>query len=284
MVSAAKQRLYFLGAAYGALVLLGYLDFETANVHVGVLAVIPILFISYYVRPLIALVTAFVAGIALGLLDHSTRALPERILDAPPIADALILSLSLCAIVVVANRLREMSVANELLRGSLVKARRDAQHDALTGIVNRAYFTQALDNALRNATAARRVAVLFCDLDGFKAVNDTHGHLVGDNVLRMAAARLVNTVRTADTVARLGGDEFGVLVRLLHESDEAAGMARKIESAFNDPFHAENQRYTIGITVGIGICPDDAGDGESLLRIADERMYRAKEDKRARNH
>jgi diguanylate cyclase (GGDEF)-like protein len=280
MVSAAKRRLYILGAAYGALMLLGFLAFETANIHVGVLAVVPILFISYYVRPPMALATAFVAGAALGLLDHTARALPQRILDAPPIADAVILSLSLCAIVVVANRLREMSVANELLRGSLVKARRAAEHDALTGIVNRTYFTQALDEAVHHATSARRVAVLFCDLDGFKTINDTYGHLIGDNVLRMAAARLVNTVRTVDTVARLGGDEFGVLVRLLHESDEAAGMARKIESAFNDPFHAENHRYAIGITVGIGICPDDAGDAESLLRIADERMYRAKENKR----
>jgi diguanylate cyclase (GGDEF)-like protein len=262
-------------------VLLGYLAFETANIHVGVLAVVPILFISYYVRPSMALATAFVAGIAFGLLDHSTRSLPEPILDAPPIADALILSLSLCAIVVVANRLREMSVANELLRGSLVKARRDAEHDALTGIVNRVFFTHALEDALRRATTARRVAVLFCDLDGFKAINDTYGHLIGDTVLRMAAARLVNTVRTVDTVARLGGDEFGVLVRTVHESDEAAGMARKIESAFNDPFHAENHRYVIGITVGIGICPDDGRDAESLLRIADERMYRAKESKRA---
>ena len=281
MLSAPTRRLYILGGAYGALVLLGYLAFATTHVHVGVLAVVPILFISYYMRPAIALATAFFAGIAFGLLDHSTQILPDRPFDTQPMADALILSLSLCAIVVVANRLREMSVANELLRGSLVKAQRDAQHDALTGIVNRAYFTQALDGALRHATAARRVAVLFCDLDGFKAVNDTHGHLVGDNVLRMAAARLVNTVRAGDTVARLGGDEFGVLVRLLHEGDEAVGMAHKIESAFNDPFHAENQRFTIGITVGIGVCPDDAGDAESLLRIADERMYRAKEHKRA---
>jgi len=279
MVSAPNRRSYILGAAYAALVVLGYLAFATAHVHVGVLSVVPILFISYYVRPAIAFATAFSVGIVFGLLDHSPQVLPDGPFDAPPLADALILSLSLCAIVAVANRLRETSVANELLRGSLVKARRDAEHDALTGIVNRTYFTKALDDALRHASALRRVAVLFCDLDGFKAVNDTHGHFIGDSVLRMAAARLVNTVRTVDIVARLGGDEFGVLVRMLHETDEAAGMARKIESAFNDPFHAEHQRYTIGITVGISVCPDDAGDAESLLRIADARMYRAKQDK-----
>src|SRR6185437_13847906 len=118
MVSALRGRLYILSAAYGALVLLGYMAFATTHVHVGVLAVVPILFISYYVRPAIALATAFLTGIAFGLLDHSTQVLPDRPFDTQPMADALILSLSLCAIVVVANRLRETSVANELLRGA----------------------------------------------------------------------------------------------------------------------------------------------------------------------
>jgi diguanylate cyclase (GGDEF)-like protein len=249
-------------------------------VHVGALAVIPILFIAYYLRPYASLITAFLTGAVLGLFEHLPAA-ADHMLEMPPLFDALMLSIALCTVVVVANRLREASTTNELLRGSLVKARRMAERDPLTGIANRAYFTRMLHDAIARATPQRRLGVLFCDLDGFKSINDVHGHPTGDAVLRMAAARLLNTVRSLDVVARLGGDEFAILVQPLRDAAEARHMAVNIERAFADPFHAESNRHRIGITVGVSLCPDDACDSDALLRIADTRMYALKTAKKA---
>lgn len=275
-----RRATLIIAASYAALVALAFLAYATTHVHVGALAVIPILFIAYYVRPYAALVTAFVTGAAIGLLDHAVP--PEvHAFDAPPIIDAFTLSISLCVIVVVANRLRETSTANELLRGSLLKARRAADHDPLTGLLNRTSFMRALEEAITQATDERRTAVLFCDLDGFKRINDAYGHVTGDSVLRMAASRLVNTVRAVDVVGRVGGDEFCILVRGVHDADEAAHMSANIERAFADPFHAQSDRYGVGVTAGAAICPDDGRDPQTLLRIADARMYRRKQAKHA---
>ena len=277
-LAADRHRIAVLCAAYAALVGIAFLGYYVEHIHVGALAVIPILFISYYVRPISALATAFAAGIVLGLLDQPIGA--GRVFDAPPLVDATILSLALCTVVLVANRLRETSTTNELLRGVLVKARRAADHDALTGIVNRRYFMRYLGETISRRADGERAALLFCDLDRFKYVNDTDGHQAGDEVLRMASSRLVNAVRAVDVVARIGGDEFAVLAQRVDDADEAVHMARNIEKAFDEPFHAGVHRYNVGITVGIALLPDDGTDPESLMHIADARMYRAKQSKR----
>lgn len=280
MEQTGRRRLTVLAVSYASLPLLAWLAYVTVHVHVGALAVIPILFISYYVRPTEALITAFATGAILGLLDQGPVK-ADHLVDFPPLMDALILSFALCTIVLVANRLREAAATNQVLHGRLVKARRDAEHDSLTGIFNRAYFTHRLEETMSHANADTHVAMLFCDLDGFKQVNDTSGHIAGDELLRLAAGRLVNAVRAIDTVARLGGDEFGILAERVHDADEALQMARNIERAFIEPFHLQNERYTVGITVGISLFPDDGTRPEALLRIADARMYRAKNAKRA---
>lgn len=278
MGKTGSQRLTILAASYASLPLLAWLSYSTAHIHVGALAVIPILFISYYVRAPAALLTAFVTGVALGLLDQGA---PQswHIIEFSPLMDALILSSSLCVIVIVANRLRETSLANKVLHGRLVKARRAAEHDSLTGMYNRTYFVERIEDAIHQAAAGTRMAVLFCDLDGFKRVNDTSGHSAGDQILQLAAGRLANAVRTVDTVARLGGDEFGILAERVRDTEEALGMSRNIERAFAEPFQLQDQRYSVGITVGISIYPDEADRPDSLLRIADARMYRAKNAK-----
>lgn len=276
-----RRRIAILAASFTSLAVLAVLAFVTAHIHVGALAVVPILFIAYYVRPAGALLTAFVTGTILGLLDQGERVAARHIVDLPPLMDALVLSIVLCAIVMVANRLRNASLANDLLRGSLVKARRAADHDALTGVPNRAYFLRSLSEAIARAGFAERIAILFCDLDRFKLVNDEYGHLVGDAVLKMAASRLSNTVRSVDVAARLGGDEFGIIARGVHDPDEAVQMAAQIERGFANPFQTEEHRHDIGITVGISLFPEDGTDPESLLRIADARMYRAKQAKHA---
>lgn len=275
------RRAGVLAASYLALPLLGLLAYATQNIHVGALAVVPILFIAYYVRPYPALITAFVAGAGLGFADQAPGN-AARVIDIPPLMDALVLSIALCTIVLVANRLRATAIANQILHGRLLKARRDAEIDALTGIPNRSFFTTKLERAISRASAGdAHVAVLFCDLDGFKKVNDTSGHSAGDQVLRLAAVRLVNAVRSHDTVARIGGDEFAILVERIHDGEEALRMTSKIEQAFRDPFHVQNNRHVVGITVGVSLYPEDGARAEMLLHAADARMYRRKNGKRA---
>lgn len=279
MEKAGTRNLTVLAASYASLPLLAWVAYSTVHIHVGALAVIPILFISFYVRPPAALITAFITGAALGLLDQG----PVRgwhLVDFPPAMDALILSAVLCAIVIVANRLREAAAANQVLHGRLIMARRDAEHDGLTGIFNRTYFLRRLEEAVSHGDSGARIAVLFCDLDGFKKVNDTSGHLPGDRLLRLAAERLVNAVRAVDIVARLGGDEFGILAQRVRDTDETLQMVHNIERAFIDPFHLQDERHTVGITVGVSLYPEDGNRPDALLHIADERMYRAKNAKR----
>lgn len=277
MLTTDRRRIAILTASYAGLALIGLVAYYTRYAHVGALAVIPILFISYYTRPLDAMIASFLSGMALGLLDQEPFQLAH--MSLPPLVDSFVLSLSLCTVVLVANRLRETSAANEQLRGSLVRAWHAADQDPLTGIANRRFFMRQLSAAINDREG--HAALLFCDLDGFKKINDTQGHAAGDEVLRMAAARLLHTVRGIDIVARIGGDEFAVLAQQVRDADEAAHMAANIEHAFTNPFHSGGASYTVGISSGIAMLCEDGTDAEELMRIADARMYRNKQTKRA---
>ncbi len=154
-----------------------------------------------------------------------------------------------------------------------------ARHDALTGLANRAVFADRLEHALTRRQG--RVAVLFCDLDGFKAVNDRLGHAVGDEVLVVAAGRIAALVRPSDTAARIGGDEFAVLVEDVGRSEDALVLADRIRDALHRPFPIDGREVRIGVS--IGIAPASHGDtGEELLRNADTAMYQAKVHGRGR--
>jgi diguanylate cyclase (GGDEF)-like protein len=268
-----------LAASYAALVAIAFAASRSLDMHFGALAVIPLLFIAYYAPASVAVVTAFGSGAALTLFDRRPIFIDGQ-LDVPAIGDGLILCASLCAAIIISRRLREASNANALLHIHLVRAQHAAQNDPLTGIANRNAFMRALAQALQTATPHNRPAVFFCDLDGFKLVNDTHGHDVGDAILRMACARLTNSVRSEDVVGRIGGDEFAVLARGVRDPVEAAHMAQNIEHAFTQPFGSGGSIYNVGITVGVSVCPDDGSSPEVLLRCADERMYRSKQAKR----
>lgn len=152
-----------------------------------------------------------------------------------------------------------------------------AYHDSLTRLPNRQLFYDRLQQALIQAKRySHLVAVLFLDLDGFKEINDSKGHNVGDRLLQMVSDRLTFNVRASDTVARLGGDEFTILLHGVKNSEDAESVAQKILNAFDEPF-AINEN-DIFITTSIGICmfPFDGNDSDSLIRSADLAMYRAK--------
>jgi diguanylate cyclase (GGDEF)-like protein/PAS domain S-box-containing protein len=157
------------------------------------------------------------------------------------------------------------------------KLRHQAFHDDLTSLANRVLFNERLEHALVRAVRGERcVSVLIVDLDDFKAVNDSLGHPVGDELLRDAAARLDQTMRGADTVARLGGDEFGVILDDCATEEEAEAAAERIIEALSEPFHLAGRAISISASVGIArALPGEASPPE-LVRDADLAMYAAK--------
>ncbi|QJD98742.1 EAL domain-containing protein [Massilia forsythiae] len=152
-----------------------------------------------------------------------------------------------------------------------------AYHDALTGLPNRALLAERLDRALLAARrGGDRLALMFIDLDRFKTINDSLGHLTGDHLLQEVAQRLCRVVRASDTVARLGGDEFVVLVPGVREPGECALVGDKIIAALAEPVRFEGRSLHISPSIGICLYPDDGADGASLMRHADAAMYQAK--------
>jgi diguanylate cyclase (GGDEF)-like protein/PAS domain S-box-containing protein len=153
-----------------------------------------------------------------------------------------------------------------------------AYHDTLTGLPNRRLLDDRLRQALHLAQRRDgRVAAMLVDLDDFKLVNDQLGHRAGDAVLREVAQRLAGCVRKADTLARQGGDEFVIVIPDLPQAADCGVVAEKILRALELPFHADGREFAIGASIGISIYPEDAGDGDALLRNADAAMYRAKQ-------
>jgi diguanylate cyclase (GGDEF)-like protein/PAS domain S-box-containing protein len=158
-----------------------------------------------------------------------------------------------------------------------------ATHDALTGLPNRVLFNDRLNLALAQAQRHRqRLAVLLLDLDRFKDINDTLGHSVGDQFLRVTGKRLNGLLRKSDTLARMGGDEFLFLVTEIARTENATEVARKILESFQEPFLVEDHELRTTASIGVTIFPDDGADADALLKNADIAMYSAKQ--RGRNN
>lgn len=153
-----------------------------------------------------------------------------------------------------------------------------AYHDALTGLPNRLLFRDRLTVAVTRAKElGRNLAVLFLDIDHFKIINDTLGHIVGDALLRAVADRLRLQLREDDPVARLGGDEFTMLVSDIESDEEAIEVAQRMLDSFTEPFDVESHRFYVTASLGISSFPKDGEDADSLLKNADSAMYRAKD-------
>ncbi|MGE0335746.1 MAG: putative bifunctional diguanylate cyclase/phosphodiesterase [Gammaproteobacteria bacterium] len=160
-----------------------------------------------------------------------------------------------------------------------------SHYDKLTGLANREHFSDRLAQALARAErSGRLVALLFLDLDRFKAVNDTLGHLAGDALLVEVARRLKHCVRKVDTIARLGGDEFTVILEELEHPQDAHAVCNKIIRALEAPFHVQNHELYVTTSIGVTFYPIDDLTPNDLLRNADAAMYRAKEEGRNKFH
>jgi diguanylate cyclase (GGDEF)-like protein/PAS domain S-box-containing protein len=154
-----------------------------------------------------------------------------------------------------------------------------AYHDALTGLANRTSLAPALEQAVeRTRRRGSKLAGLFLDLDGFKQVNDLHGHDAGDRLLVEAAQRLRAALRSSDPLARLGGDEFFVVLEDLQSNAPAERVAQKLLAALLQPYDLGGDRHArISASIGISVYPDDAGDAATLMKHADSAMYSAKQ-------
>jgi diguanylate cyclase (GGDEF)-like protein len=152
-----------------------------------------------------------------------------------------------------------------------------AYHDALTDLPNGRMFGEVLEATLATAGAEQRsLAVLFVDLDRFKNVNDSLGHVHGDELLRLAGARLARTVRGGDTLARLGGDEFTMVVTDVTSPEEPAAVAERMLRSLHDPFVLDGHEVFVSASVGVAVYPGDGTTVEALMKNADTAMYRAK--------
>lgn len=152
-----------------------------------------------------------------------------------------------------------------------------ALHDELTGLANRALLFESLQRQIQRCRENRTVlAVLYLDIDRFKAINDQLGHAAGDHVLQQTAARMRSSLRQSDTIARVGGDEFVALLPDLQDPSDAASIALIVQQAIGMPIYFERERMVCAASTGLSFFPLDSEDPQSLLRTADMRMYQNK--------
>ena len=172
---------------------------------------------------------------------------------------------------------RDVSAA----RAMALQMAHSAEHDFLTGLPNRMLLNDRISQAIALAPRhMNKVAVLFLDLDGFKHINDSLGHPIGDKLLQSIAKRLVDCVRGSDTVSRQGGDEFVVLLSEVEQSEDAAITARRMLQAVAEAHSIDQHDLHVTTSIGVSVYPDDGLDAETLIKNADTAMYQAKENGR----
>lgn len=153
-----------------------------------------------------------------------------------------------------------------------------SEHDSLTGLLNRRALTDALETAIHKAKRTKyKLAVLFIDLDKFKAVNDHYGHSAGDYVLQAIAKRIKDNIRESDFAGRLGGDEFVVCLDLIDNFVAIKPKIKELQALIEQPIHWQEYELNVGASIGISRYPDDAKNSQELLNLADHRMYQDKE-------
>ncbi|SFA96860.1 diguanylate cyclase (GGDEF) domain-containing protein [Poseidonocella pacifica] len=155
-----------------------------------------------------------------------------------------------------------------------------AHHDDLTGLPNRSRFRDEIAHAMKQVQRGQKFAVYCLDLDRFKAVNDTLGHPVGDELLIQVAERLQLSTRETDVVARLGGDEFAILQPVEGDEEMPITLANRVITALSQPYHVSGHQIVIGASVGVALAPYDSSDADGLMKAADLALYRAKGDGR----
>ena len=231
----------------------------------------------------------YLGGISIYQLDHERQWTENELSLVKAIADQ-------CAIAIHQSALYENAQAELSERKKMeLQLRHDAFHDSLTGLPNRSLFLDRLSHALQlyqrrshvNAntfsnTFSEQFAVLFLDLDRFKIINDSLGHLAGDQLLMTVAKRLVSCLRSGDTVARLGGDEFVMLIEEIEEINDVLEVVFRIQESLKVPADIDGHEIFVSTSIGIALNSSEYNQPDQLLRDADTAMYRAKEQGRSR--
>lgn len=185
----------------------------------------------------------------------------------------LSLLLALLAWLLLHGRARALHLASTMTE----EIRLMAQHDLLTGLPNRALFDDRLNQELARAKRQNgRFAMLFVDLDKFKSINEHFGHAGGDEALKWVAEQLRNSVRASDTVGRMGGDEFVVLLAQLSPSDNVLDLAEKVRTALKQSITVNGRALPVSCSIGVAVFPQDGTDVSTLMKHADDAMYKAK--------
>ncbi|HEX3724222.1 MAG TPA: GGDEF domain-containing protein [Nitrolancea sp.] len=189
----------------------------------------------------------------------------------------------LISLILIACAIGHMSNLSRKVKLYAQRLQYEAFHDSLTNLPNRALFYDRLEHAVaRLSRATNSIAVLFLDLDGFKQINDRHGHVTGDQLLSAVGGRLRTQLRLADTIARLGGDEFVVLLEDLTDILAAEQAAVRLTRQLEQPFTIEGTQVSITASIGIAFCATGAINASDLLLNADRAMYQAKAAGKAR--
>lgn len=177
----------------------------------------------------------------------------------------------------VEERTRELQEEVQVRRKAEEQMRHMASHDDLTGLPNRAMMIDRLEVAIHRAHRENNMcAVAFIDLDGFKKINDNHGHEAGDTLLCNVAGRLSNCIRETDSVARIGGDEFIIIIADMKDIENAKTVVTQALKAIDEPIILTDSDVTIGASIGVSVYPNDSMDAGELLKLADQAMYKVK--------
>jgi len=252
----ARTRRTLFWAYFGLALLVG-LDALYGPIHLGILAVIPLVVIGLYGGRWLAIVTALICTPAFALLDNDVIKPRFHAVNAVQF-EAVCMAVMLTTVIWVVDRLR----TSEAIAGS----------DSLTTLLNRRTILARVERSIRRAQKiGTKGALLFIDLDGFKAVNDRFGHARGDQILQRVAQRLLHSVRAADSVGRFGGDEFIVLLDDVPDRAHADRVAGTIEALLAAPF--SNGEPKISATIGAAMFPADGTDAAAIIRTADAQMY-----------
>ena len=204
--------------------------------------------------------------------DYSLRA------EVPPAADIGLLTHTFNGMLDrIQKRERELEAEINERKRIEIKLDRLAHYDPVTQLTNRHFFNERLEAVIaRSRKFEERTILMFIDLDNFKTVNDTLGHDIGDELLRLVSRRLSETLRFGDVLSRIGGDEFGIIIENVGQTGVASKIAEKCLAKLADPIHIHGHDIHIGASIGISIYPDDATDMHALLKYADTAMYYAK--------
>jgi diguanylate cyclase (GGDEF)-like protein len=216
-----------------------------------------------------AVVPIIAHDVFLALLGVGVERRPERLRRGPELLEQLTGVAALAA-----PALQNTHLISEL--------RRQVVHDGLTGVLNRTGFGRSLESILAaHVEMKTHAGLLFVDIDGFKQLNDKHGHQVGDELLCEVAERLRKTLRGDDAVARLGGDEFAVILPRVSTAEEVHAAARRVHDAFGSPFRIGNVLVPLWVSVGEAISPEHGTTIDELVKHADAAMYEQKAQRRA---